>query len=129
MAISSISNAARSAACDGIVDAIDTGTTDATGDFLVYTAAHALLLAELTFSNPAFGAASAGVATASAITSDTNANNNGTAAAGRVQDRDNATVFDFSVGTSGQDFNLNTDSISAGDTVACTAMTVTMPAS
>ena len=87
-----LTNAVASAACDAIVDAIDGGA--AAGTIKIYTgtiptdADTALgaqtLLATLTFSDPAFGAASNGVATASAITSDTSADATGTAAWARI---------------------------------------------
>lgn len=129
MAINAISTTLRNAMCDALVDGIDTGSTDAAGAFNGHTAAYAALLFECACSNPAFGAASSGVATASAISDDTSANNTGTAAVGRVQDRDNATVFDFTIGTSGEDLNMNTVSITSGDTVSITSATVTQPAS
>lgn len=128
MAINAISNTVRSAMCDAFVDALDTGTTDAGGDILIYNAGYALLLAEPQFGNPAFGAASSGVATANAITDDSSANNAGTANVGRFQNRDNTAVADFTVGSGAGDLDLNTVSISAGDTVSITSATITMPA-
>lgn len=129
MALSSISTGARNAGADGFVDQIDLGATDASGDVQIATAAFATILAQPTFANPAFGAAAAGVATANAITDETNAPATGTAAVGRIRDRNNATVANFTVGTSGQDLNLNTTSITAGDRVSITSMTITAPAS
>lgn len=128
MAINAIANGVRSSMCDAFVDAIDTGTTDTGGDLLIYTAAFASLLAEPQFGNPAFGAASAGVATVNAVTDDSSANNTGTAAVCRFQDRDNTAVADGTVGTSGEDVNLNTLSITAGDIVSITGGNITMPA-
>jgi hypothetical protein len=129
MAINNISNAMRSAMCNGLVDGIDVGSSDAAGAFNGYTAAFASLLFECAASNPAFGAAADGVATASAISADASANNSGTAAVGRVQDRDNATVFEFTIGAGSGDLSLNTVSITAGDNVSISSATVTMPAS
>lgn len=129
MAINNISTTVRNNMCDAFVDAIDVGTTDPTGDVRIYTAAFAAILAEMTFSNPAFGAASSGVATANAITDDTSADNSGTAAVGRFRDRNNATVAEFTVGTSSADLILNTVSITAGDRVSITSATITQPAS
>ena len=128
MAINAISTAVRNAMADAAVDAFDTGSTDAGGAFNGHTAAYAALLFENLCAAPAFGSASTGVATANAIGDDTSANNTGTAAVGRAQDRDNATVFDFAIGTSGSDLNLNTLSITSGDTVSITSATVTQPA-
>lgn len=129
MAVNNISTTVRNAMCDAFVDAIDTGSADAGGDLNIYSAGFAALLASPTFGNPAFGAAATGVATANAITDESNAPASGTAAVLRIADRDNATHSEGTVGTSGEDLNLNTVSITSGDTVAITSATVTMPAS
>lgn len=129
MAINAISTTMRNAMCNALVDGIDVGSSDAAGAFNGYTAAFASLLFECPASNPAFGNANTGVATANAITADSSANNSGTAAVGRVQDRDNATVFDFSIGAGSGDLSLNTVSITSGDSVTISSATVTMPAS
>lgn len=128
MAISAIQTTVRNNMCNALVDAIDVGSTDASGDFGLYTSAFGTLLALLTFSAPAFGNASTGVATANAITADSSADATGTAAQIRIRDRDNTTVFDGTAGTSGEDFNLNTVSITSGSAVSCTSFTVTVPA-
>lgn len=120
-----LTTAARNAACDAIVDLLDAGAGAGT---LEFQTSGDVEVATLTFSDPAFGAAATGVATASAITSDTNATG-GTIAKFRVFDSDSNEVLSGSVGTSGQDINLNTLSVSASDTVAVSSLTVTMPAS
>jgi len=130
-----ITNAVASAACDAIVDLIDAGAGAGTLKFYTATiptnADTALgaqtLLATLTFSDPAFGAASNGVATASAITSDTSADATGTVTWGRIADSNALTIMDVVIGTSGEDINLNTAAIVSGATVAVTALTVTVP--
>lgn len=129
MALNSITTTVRNAMCDALVDAIDTGSTDAGGDLLIYTAAFGTLLASLLFGDPAFGNAATGTATANIITDDSSADDTGTAAVLRIQDQDNTQVIDGSVGTSGQDLNLNTTSITSGDVVSVTSATITMPAS
>lgn len=130
-----ISNAVRSLAADAIVDAIDAGA--AAGTLAIRTGAaptnttdadSGTLLATLTFSDPAFGAASNGVATASAITSDSNVDNSGTAAHFRIKDSDGTVVAQGTVGTSGADINFNTVSFVAGGTAAISSLTVTVPA-
>jgi len=83
------------------------------------------LLAELTFTDPCAAAASSGVLTFSAITSDSSANASGTASWCRGVDSTGTFVLDANVGTSGADFNLNTVSIVAGQTVSCTSGTIT----
>lgn len=128
-----LTNAAASAAADAVVDAIDAGagagllriydgTQAATADTAVGAQ---VLLAELTFSDPAFGAASNGVATASAITQDSSANATGTATWFRVVTSTGTAIFDGTVGTSGADLNLNTTSIVSGAAVSVTAFTYT----
>lgn len=130
-----LSAAANNAVCDALVDSIDAGagagtikiydgTQPATADTAITTQT---LLATLTFSDPAFGAAAAGVATASAITDDTSADATGTATWARIQDSDSNTKFDCDVGTSGATLNLNTTSITAGQNVSITSFTVTHP--
>src|SRR3990167_9793896 len=128
-----ITNAVASAACDAIVDLIDAGAGAGTLKFYTATiptnADTALgaqtLLATLTFSDPAFGAASNGVAPASAITSDPAANATGTATWFRVVTSAGTAIFDGTVGTSGADLNLNTTSIVAGAEVSVSAFTYT----
>jgi hypothetical protein len=130
-----LTNAVASAACDAIVDAIDGGA--GAGTIKIYsgtiptdadTAIGAqVLLATLTFSDPAFGAAANGVATASAITSDTSADATNTATWARIASSTPTTIMDVTVGTSGDDINFNTVSFVTGATVAITALTVTVP--
>jgi len=122
-----ITAAARNAACNAIVDLIDAGTTDANGDLEIMTSGD-VEVALCAMSDPAFGAAAAGVATAGAISDDTNATG-GTAALFQFRDKDNTEVLRGSVGTVGEDLNLSSVSIGAGDTVSISAFTVTMPAS
>jgi hypothetical protein len=128
-----ITNAAASAAADAVVDLVDggagagllriyDGTQAATADTAIGAQ---VLLAELTFSDPAFGAASNGVATASAITADPSANATGTATWFRAVTSTGTAVFDGTVGTSGADLNLNTTSIVAGAEVSVTSFTYT----
>ena len=120
---------ARNGACNGIVDLVDVGSGVAQGTLKIYTAGMALLLADLDMSNPAFGAAAVGVATASAISDETSAIATGDAAEFQIVDRDGAEVFRGSVGTSGEDINLSSISITIGDTVSISSFTATMPAS
>lgn len=128
---------AHQAACDAVIDLIDagagagtikiySGTQPATGD----DAITGTLLATLTFSDPAFGAATGtteAVATASTITDDSSADATGTATHARIADSTGNTVFDCDVGTSGATINLNSTSITSGGTVSITSFTVTMP--
>lgn len=122
-----MTTAARNAAADAVVDLVDAGA--GAGKLKIYTTGLGTLLATLTFSDPAFGAASTGVCTASAITSDTAADDTGTAAVFTVTDSNDAEVFRGTVGTSGADLNLNTVAITAGVEVSVSSFTYTQPAS
>lgn len=88
-------------------------------------AATGTLLASLPCSNP-FGTATSGVLTASAITSATAAAT-GTAGYFRLCTSSAGTtcVVQGTVGTSGADLNLNSTSISSGQTVSITSFTIT----
>lgn len=83
------------------------------------------LLAELTFSDPSFAAATGGVLTANSITDEASAPATGTATWFRVTDSDGNAVLDGDVGTSGSDLNLNSTSITTGATVSVTSFVIT----
>lgn len=83
------------------------------------------LLAEFTLGSPFAAAASAGVLSPT-LPSNTTGLAAGTATWFRIVKSDGTTIaLDGSVGTSGQDLNLNTTTISIGATVAITAFTIT----
>ena len=134
-----LTQAVGKAALDSIVDTLDTGGA---GTIKIYTASQAAtantaigaqtLIATLTFSATAFGAATTAdpsVATAAAITSDASANNTGTVAWARWASGGATTVLDCSAGISTGTFDIefNTDAFVAGATIAVTALTVTLP--
>ena len=134
-----ISTAGAKAACDALVDLLDggsgagyieirTGSQPAT----VATAASGTLLGTVTLSDPAFGnatTASPSVATASAITSDTNADATGTAGWFRAYDSAATAIIDGSITATGGggDMTLDTVSIVAGGTIAISSWTVSHP--
>lgn len=134
-----ISTAARNAMCDALVDLIDAGTDGLLKIFAGTQPAnpgttHAeTILATLTFSTTAFGAASSGTATANAITSDTSIDNTGTAAWFRIGDstltNTSAGIMDGDVGTSGADLNFNSVAFSSGAECAISSLTITVNAS
>ena len=102
---------------------IYTGSKPATPE----TAASGTLLAELRLNATAFAAASGGIITANAITSDSSADNTGTAGWFRIWKSDGTTaVWDGTVGTSGADLNLNSVAISAGAAVGVSSLTITL---
>ena len=130
-----ITNAAAIAACDAIVDRLDAGA--GAGKLKIYAGSvpadadaslgAATLLATLTLSDPAFGNAvdntGKATATANAITSDTAADATGTASFFRATDSNDLAVIQGSVGTSGQNLNLNSVAIQVGAEVGVTAWT------
>lgn len=83
-------------------------------------------VATLPLSATAFGAAnSSGVATANAITSDTNATGNASAVAtATLQTSGGTVVIHCGVAASGSDIDMSNGlTVSAGDTVSCSALT------
>ena len=123
--MATLETAARNAACDAIVDLIDGGAGAGT---LVFETSGDVEVATLTFQDPAFGAAAAGVATrAGSITDDTNATG-GVVAQASFYDSNSAKILEATVATSGADINLSSLTVGAGDTVSVSTLTVTMPA-
>ena len=130
--------AARNAACDAVVDLLDAGSGAGTIDVRTGSqpasandAATGTLLATFTLQDPAFGAASTGVATLDVTPALTTT---GLAAgdAGWFRAKDSAgnTVLDGSVtatGGGGQ-LTINTVTVSIGLDLEITSGTVTMPA-
>lgn len=134
-----ISTAQRDAACNAMVDRLDGGTGSArlehrTGSppTNVGDASTGTLLGTNTFSSTAFGASSTGVATAAAITSDTDADASGDAAYFRVYQGAAADTAAEWQGTSGEaadtpDLTFDNKTIVAGGTIAISGITLTMP--
>ena len=137
-ALVGISNVAAKAACDAIVDLIDGGSgagyvqiLDGTRPADVDTAISTQnVLAQLTLSDPAFGAAAdatpGATATASTITDDSSADATGTASWFRAFDSDGNAIIDGNVGTSSADMILDSTSITSGQTVSITSWTFTV---
>ena len=87
-------------------------------------------LATLTMGNPAFGAASNGVATANAITADSSADASGVATFMRIFEvGGTAVVTQMTVGTSGAECILSSVNIVAGGPVSISSLTYTQAAS
>lgn len=130
-----LSAAAANAACNAIVDLIDGGS--GAGTIAIYEGTKPAgpgtaitdqtLLATLTCSDPAFGNASNGVATASAITDDSSADASGTAQFFRVFDSSGTAIMDGTCGTSDADMVLVTTSITATQPVEISSWTFTVP--
>jgi len=115
----------RNTLTNAVVDAIDGGSGPG---LLVLMTSGNTPVATLVFANPAFGDSSGGIATANAISPDTNAAG-GTVAKFKVTTSASTTIFEGSVGTigSGEDFELSSLVIGLGDTVAVSTLTYTAP--
>jgi hypothetical protein len=113
----------RTGIADYVVDLIDAGS--AAGKLKFYTANFASLMTTLTFSDPAFAAASNGSATmtAGAITGTISLAGTNTMAKFRITDSDDNTVMEGDVGTSGADINLTSVSFNQNDTVTINSLT------
>ena len=119
--------AGRNTIADTVVDLVDAGS--AAGELKFFTSNGGSLLATLTFSDPAFGAAAGGAAAANAITDDTNVTA-GTVAWFEVQDSNGTTVFEGDVtsddvGTGS--IQLSSVALGSGDTVSVSSLTYTAP--
>ena len=123
--------AVRNGLADYTVDLIDTGTASPNLGYLEFQTSGDVECATVTFANPAFGAASAGTATANSIASDTNATG-GTVAKFAVYDSDGTKLFSGSVtatATSPQgDITLSSVTVGASDTVSVSSLTYSAPA-
>lgn len=130
-----ISDEVRTLACDAVVDSLDVGTN---GTIKIYTgaqpadaddAASGTLLATIALSDPAFGAAAAGVATADITPAlSVTAGATGTAGWFRAADSADANRIDGDVGEGSGTLNLDNTDIVNGQTVTVTGWTVTVPA-
>jgi hypothetical protein len=132
-----ISDLARNDMADALVDRFDLGAAAATIEIrtgaapaLTTDADSGTLLGTLTCSDPAFGNAAAGVATASAITGDTSADATGTAGHFRVKDSNGLVHLqgDITVTAGGGALELDSVAIVAGGQINITAFTITEPA-
>lgn len=119
------SAAVRSAIANAVVDLLDAGSTNPNGQLVLETAG-AVEVATLNLSNPAFGNASNGVATAAAISNDDNATG-GTVAQFKLVDRDGTTVITGTVTAigGGGDIELSSTSIAPTESVAISSITYT----
>lgn len=127
--------ATRDAKVNAAVDRVDVGTTNATGKCRIYSgtkpapndAPTGTLLAEVDLANPAFGGSSAGVATLLGVPLEVNGAASGVAGWFRIVNRDVASVFDGTVGTSGADMIVNTTTVTSGVPFRITGGTYTQP--
>lgn len=126
--------AARNAACNAIVDLVDinSGSPDGTQGFVsIQTTASAELVA-IGLGSPAFGAATAGVASMTTATATGTASAAGTAGRFELQDKTAVEIANGDVTLASASprgvMTLTNTSLNTGDKVQLTAMTVTVPA-
>lgn len=119
--------ATGNAACDAIVDLVDAG---AAAGYLLFETSGDATVAVCTMSDPAFGAASNGTATASAISDESSATA-GTVSKFEMRDSDDTQVLEGTVTVTGGggDITLSSVAIGAGDTVSISALTLGVPLS
>jgi len=119
-----LSTGAKNASADAVVDLIDVGAGTA---FVRIKDAANVVLAQLALSNPAFGAAAAGVVTANAITDDSSADATGTATKFDIIDRNAVVVLDGTVTATGGggDLTLVSTSLTLGEVVQISSFTLT----
>ena len=142
MAATSLSAAARNAACNAIVDLVDVGIGDGVIEIRSGTQPanpsvpppDGALLAEVSMAAVAFGAASNGQASAlgTPLTDPNNANATGQASWFRVRDGDGNGVIDGDITTTAVgtgNMLLNSTDLVAGGPVQITSFTFTVPVS
>lgn len=120
-------NASRSAACNAVVDLVDAGS--GAGKLVIMTSGDAVL-ATITLDDPAFGAASNGVATGAGTPLTAVATGDGAAAKFQVTDSDDTVIWSGTVTATGGggDVTFNTTSILTGQTVTVSSLSYTQPA-
>lgn len=135
----SISQVARNAACQAILNLIDAGSALPNGYIEIRSGTKpaspqapptdGLLLATLSLSNPAFGAPASGTATANAIAPDTSIDNTGRASWFRIYNRDNGAVIDGTITAAGGGGDITFDSVDfvKNGTVQLNSLSATMP--
>ena len=127
-----LGTAARNACVDAVGPLVNGGSIQIrTGaqPTNVSDAAQGTLLGTLTFSATAFGAGSSGTATANSITSDTTADNSGTAGHARFLSTGGTAIADADCGQGSGTVNFDNNVIVAGGVIAISSMTITQPIS
>lgn len=110
---------------NAVLTAIDANAAAATLE--ICTAAYAAVLVIITLGDPSFSVAGTpAVLTMLGVPKSGTAGNTGTAAVARIKDGGGTVIVTgLTVGTSGQDINLNSVAISSGQTVTINSGTIT----
>ena len=116
-------NAIKDSRMNAVITGIDTAGGNATIE--IGTAAMATVLVAITLQKPSFTEAAQAITMAGAPKSGV-ASATGTAAAARIKDGGGtAQITGLTVGTSGSDINLNSTSITSGQTVTLNSAVIT----
>jgi hypothetical protein len=117
--------AVKNARLDAVTAQIDAGS--GAGVLQIGTTGMSSILAEITLNDPSAASAASGMLTFSGFPkSDTSANNTGTAAEARIRDSNGVNIITgLTVGTTASDINLDSVSITSGQTVTITSATIT----
>lgn len=119
--------ATRNVLADAIDAQVNAGTADLGGDLDIK--ASSTTLVEITFQDPAFGAAAAGVITLAGVPLSNTAVAAGVADNFDVKSRDNVIIFTgtATLTSGGGDIELDNTNIAIGQTVEITSLTYTAP--
>lgn len=117
------SNSLKDTRMTAVITALDAGAGAATLE--ICSAAYASVLCIITLNKPSFTMASQQI-TMNGVPKSGVAGNTGTAALARLKESGGTVIIQgLTVGTSGSDMNLNSTSITSGQTVTLTAGTIT----
>lgn len=120
--------AARNALADEIDALVNTGSTDAQGDFVILDDTTDLIEFEL--SDPAFGAAAGGTITLAGTPKSATAGATGTADKFEVRNKDNTVIYTGTVtgDGGGGDVEIDNTSVASGQSAELTSHSYTAPA-
>lgn len=121
--MATLSAAAQNAMINALTALLNVGGAGS----IQFQTAGSVAVATLPFSATSFGSGSVGVATANAITSDTNAAG-GTFTKAVLRNNAGTAVVTCTAGAGSGEFNMTSAAVGAGVTVAVSALTMTMPA-
>jgi len=117
----------RDALANELDNSINAGVTQSGGKLVIETVADAEISLHR-FDATAFGAAATGVITMNSPPKDDTSATAGTAAQFSIFDREDVKQLEGVVAVSGQDLDLSSLVVGAGDTVSLTSFTITAPA-
>jgi hypothetical protein len=120
-----LTTSAKNAAVNAVVDLLDIGSANSTGD-IAFAKSDNTVLCINNMTNPAFGSSSSGTATAATVSQGT-VSAAGTLDRALFRDRDNTEVFRCTVGTSSADIILSGVVVNINDTIDITSLTYSQP--